>query len=295
MPEFDLTAFSDALAGLASAAAPALVAVEAGGRHGSSAFHWRDGLYVGASEAIETDDAVTVTVRPARPGRHPYRPRPDHRDCAAQDGRDRRRPAASGRAGRGRSASAFGRPRRGRRDRRSRRRRRGRAGLAQHARRADRPPHPAAGQPRPPAGRRCCARCRRRPDRARAVRPAPPAAGDPGRDGRARRHRAGFPWPCAARLSRRSLASDPSSRDPRRHGDEPGCRRSGRDRRAGAGRRDYRLGWRAGRGRARADPPARTRQRRQHRRARGAARRQGRGGIAHRRRAARARSRAWSR
>jgi S1-C subfamily serine protease len=61
MPEFDLTAFSDALAGLASAAAPALVAVEAGGRHGSSAFHWRDGLYVGASEAIETDDAVTVT------------------------------------------------------------------------------------------------------------------------------------------------------------------------------------------------------------------------------------------
>ena len=61
MPKASLTNLSREIAGLVAATAPAIVAVQAS-RHPSSAVHWREGLFVAASEAIETEDGITLTL-----------------------------------------------------------------------------------------------------------------------------------------------------------------------------------------------------------------------------------------
>ncbi len=72
-----LTDLSNALADLVEAAAGAIVAVEADGRHGASAIHWKDGLFLASEEAIEADALVRLilpageTVEAAQVGRDP--------------------------------------------------------------------------------------------------------------------------------------------------------------------------------------------------------------------------------
>jgi S1-C subfamily serine protease len=61
-PSAPLKAFSDALAGLVSGMAEATAGLEAGGRHPASALHWRDGLYIAASETIETEEDITLSL-----------------------------------------------------------------------------------------------------------------------------------------------------------------------------------------------------------------------------------------
>ncbi len=61
MPNASLADFSREIAGLVSATAPAIAAVHAS-HHSSSAVHWRDGLFVAASETIETEDGIKLTL-----------------------------------------------------------------------------------------------------------------------------------------------------------------------------------------------------------------------------------------
>ncbi len=61
-PSAPLKAFSDALAGLVSGMAEATAGLEAGGRHPASALHWRDGLYIAASETIEAEEDITLSL-----------------------------------------------------------------------------------------------------------------------------------------------------------------------------------------------------------------------------------------
>ncbi|MET0600051.1 MAG: S1C family serine protease [Mesorhizobium sp.] len=61
-PSAPLKAFSDALAGFVSGMAEATAGLEAGGRHPASALHWRDGLYIAASETIETEEDITLSL-----------------------------------------------------------------------------------------------------------------------------------------------------------------------------------------------------------------------------------------
>ncbi|MET0574504.1 MAG: S1C family serine protease [Mesorhizobium sp.] len=62
MPNVSLADFSREIAGLVAATAPAIAAVHARRHHASSAVHWRDGLFVAASETIETEDGITLTL-----------------------------------------------------------------------------------------------------------------------------------------------------------------------------------------------------------------------------------------
>jgi S1-C subfamily serine protease len=62
MPTASLSDFSCEIAGLVAATAPAIVAVHASRDYPSSAVHWRDGLFVAASETIETEDGITLTL-----------------------------------------------------------------------------------------------------------------------------------------------------------------------------------------------------------------------------------------
>jgi S1-C subfamily serine protease len=62
MPNTSLADFSREIAGLVAATAPAIAAVHASRHHSSSAVHWRDGLFVAASETIETEDDITLTL-----------------------------------------------------------------------------------------------------------------------------------------------------------------------------------------------------------------------------------------
>lgn len=62
MPQFNLPDFSRAVADLASSAAPALASLQVHPRHSVSAFHWRDGLYVTAEEAIDSGDELEITL-----------------------------------------------------------------------------------------------------------------------------------------------------------------------------------------------------------------------------------------
>lgn len=62
MSTFDLGAFSDAIADLAAAAAPALASLPRGHGATASAFHWRDGLFVTAEEALDDSDPVELTL-----------------------------------------------------------------------------------------------------------------------------------------------------------------------------------------------------------------------------------------
>ena len=60
-----LAAFSREIAGLVAATAPAIAAVHAG-RHSSSAVFWRDGLFAAASETIEHEEDITLTLPSGR-------------------------------------------------------------------------------------------------------------------------------------------------------------------------------------------------------------------------------------
>lgn len=62
MPNASLADFSREIAGLVSATAPAIAAVHASRHHSSSAVHWRDGLFVAASETIEVEDGIKLTL-----------------------------------------------------------------------------------------------------------------------------------------------------------------------------------------------------------------------------------------
>jgi S1-C subfamily serine protease len=62
MPNTSLAGFSREIASLVAATAPAIAAVHASRFHPSSAVHWRDGLFVGASEAIETEEGIILTL-----------------------------------------------------------------------------------------------------------------------------------------------------------------------------------------------------------------------------------------
>ncbi|PTM98957.1 S1C family serine protease [Mycoplana dimorpha] len=62
MPKASLTNLSREIAGLVAATAPAIVAVQASRHNPSSAVHWREGLFVAASEAIETEEGITLTL-----------------------------------------------------------------------------------------------------------------------------------------------------------------------------------------------------------------------------------------
>ncbi len=61
-PSAPLEAYSDALAGLVAGMAEATAGLEAGGRHPASALHWRDGLYIAASETIEAEEDITLAL-----------------------------------------------------------------------------------------------------------------------------------------------------------------------------------------------------------------------------------------
>lgn len=62
MSEFDLAGFSKAIADRAEAAAAHVASVSAQRHHSTSAFHWRDGLYVAAEEAIDQDAEPELTL-----------------------------------------------------------------------------------------------------------------------------------------------------------------------------------------------------------------------------------------
>lgn len=62
MSTFDLGAFSDAIADLAASAAPTLASLSRGHGATASAFHWRDGLFVTAEEALDDSDPVELTL-----------------------------------------------------------------------------------------------------------------------------------------------------------------------------------------------------------------------------------------
>jgi S1-C subfamily serine protease len=62
MSEFSLKAWSDAIADIADAAAPALAAVHVGHHRSVSAVHWGDGLWVAPEERIEYDEIPELSV-----------------------------------------------------------------------------------------------------------------------------------------------------------------------------------------------------------------------------------------
>src|SRR5262245_13253441 len=64
MTDFDLAAFSRAVADRAEAAAAHTASITLHRRHYASAFHWRDGLYVAAEELVDAD-AEVETVLPS--------------------------------------------------------------------------------------------------------------------------------------------------------------------------------------------------------------------------------------
>lgn len=62
MSSFDLGGFSDAIADLAAKAAPATASLATRHHRTASAFHWRDGFYVTAEEAVNGEEAVELTL-----------------------------------------------------------------------------------------------------------------------------------------------------------------------------------------------------------------------------------------
>jgi S1-C subfamily serine protease len=62
MSDFNLSAFSDAIADIAAAAAPAVASFATHHHRTASAFHWRDGLFVTAEEAVEAGEEIELTL-----------------------------------------------------------------------------------------------------------------------------------------------------------------------------------------------------------------------------------------
>ncbi|MER8841909.1 hypothetical protein NKH86_24945 [Mesorhizobium sp. M0913] len=60
MSDFNLSTFSDAIADIAAAAAPATASFATHHRT-STAFHWRDGYFVTAEEAVEAGEEIELT------------------------------------------------------------------------------------------------------------------------------------------------------------------------------------------------------------------------------------------
>jgi S1-C subfamily serine protease len=62
MSSFDLAAFSDAVAGIAEKAAPLTASFKTQHGRTATAFHWGDGFYVTAEEAVEPDEEQHLTL-----------------------------------------------------------------------------------------------------------------------------------------------------------------------------------------------------------------------------------------
>ncbi|UVK41141.1 S1C family serine protease [Mesorhizobium sp. AR10] len=62
MSDFNLNAFSDAIADIAAAAAPATASLPTHHHRTASAFHWRDGYFVTAEEAVESGEEVELML-----------------------------------------------------------------------------------------------------------------------------------------------------------------------------------------------------------------------------------------
>src|SRR5690349_557369 len=62
MTSFDLAAFSDAVADIAEKAAPLTASFTTHHGRSATAFHWSDGFYVAAEEAVEPDEEQQLTL-----------------------------------------------------------------------------------------------------------------------------------------------------------------------------------------------------------------------------------------
>ncbi len=67
MSEFDLAGFSKAIADRAEAASAHTAGVTLNRHHVASAFHWRDGLYVSAEEAVDADEEHEIALAGGNP------------------------------------------------------------------------------------------------------------------------------------------------------------------------------------------------------------------------------------
>lgn len=62
MSDFNLSAFSDAIADIAATAAPATASFTTHHHRTATAFHWRDGYFVTAEEAVEAGEEIELTL-----------------------------------------------------------------------------------------------------------------------------------------------------------------------------------------------------------------------------------------
>jgi len=62
MSDFNLSAFSDAIADVAATVAPAVASFATHHHRTASAFHWRDGYFVTAEEAVETGEEIELAL-----------------------------------------------------------------------------------------------------------------------------------------------------------------------------------------------------------------------------------------
>ena len=62
MSDFDLNAFSQAIADLAAKAAPVTAGFATHHHRTASAFHWRDGYFVTAEEAVEAGEEIELML-----------------------------------------------------------------------------------------------------------------------------------------------------------------------------------------------------------------------------------------
>ncbi|PTE07043.1 S1C family serine protease [Mesorhizobium helmanticense] len=62
MSDFNLSAFSDAIADIAATAAPAAASFATHHHRTATAFHWRDGYFVTAEEAVEAGEEIELTL-----------------------------------------------------------------------------------------------------------------------------------------------------------------------------------------------------------------------------------------
>ncbi|CCV15664.1 S1C family serine protease [Mesorhizobium sp. STM 4661] len=62
MSDFNLSAFSDAIADIAAKAAPAMAGFATHHHRTASAFHWRDGYFVTAEEVVEAGEEIELTL-----------------------------------------------------------------------------------------------------------------------------------------------------------------------------------------------------------------------------------------